>query len=88
VLSAAITSSVDEAKCVGCGICESVCAYGAIAVVETEEGRKAKVTGVKCKGCGTCGSSCIKKAVTMRHFTDEQLIAQERTAFVTEEVVS
>jgi len=88
VRSAAITSSVDEAKCVGCGICESVCPYGAIAVVETEEGRRARVTGVKCKGCGTCGSSCIKKAIEMHHFTDEQLIAQERAAFVIEEVVS
>jgi len=88
VLSAAITSWVDEAKCVGCGICESVCPYGAIEVVDTEEGRRARVTGVKCKGCGTCGSSCIKKAVTMHHFTDEQLIAQERAAFATEEVVS
>jgi heterodisulfide reductase subunit A len=89
VRSAAIISSVDEDKCVGCGICESVCSYGAIEVVETDEGRRARVTGVKCKGCGTCGSSCIKKAVTMRHFTDEQLIAEERAALAaTEEVVA
>ncbi len=88
VSSEAIISSVDEAICVGCGICESVCPYGAVEVVETEEGRRAKVTGVKCKGCGTCGSSCIKRAIKMHHFTDEQLIAQERTALVTEEVVS
>jgi len=91
VSSEAIISSVDEAVCVGCGICESVCSYGAIEVEETEEGRRAKVTGVKCKGCGTCGSSCIKRAIKMQHFTDDQLIAQERAAFVTEtetEVVS
>ena len=91
VSSEAIISSVDEAVCVGCGICESVCSYGAIEVEETEEGRSAKVTGVKCKGCGTCGSSCIKRAIKMQHFTDDQLIAQERAAFVTEtetEVVS
>ncbi len=88
VRSAAITSLVDEVKCVGCGICESVCPYGAIAVVETEEGRRARVTGVKCKGCGTCGSSCIKKAVTMHHFTNEQLLAQERAALAVDEVVS
>jgi heterodisulfide reductase subunit A len=89
VRSEAIISSVDEDKCVGCGICESLCSYGAIEVLETEEGRRAKVTGVKCKGCGTCGSSCIKRAIKMQHFTDDQLIAQERAAFVTErEVVS
>ncbi|MGB7532153.1 MAG: FAD-dependent oxidoreductase [Halobacteriota archaeon] len=73
-----ITAEVDETLCTGCGICESVCPYGAVEVVDTEEGRRARVTGVKCKGCGTCGSSCIKKAIKMHHFTDEQLIAQER----------
>jgi heterodisulfide reductase subunit A len=88
VRSEAIISSVDEAKCVGCGICESVCSNGAIEVVKTEEGRRARVTGVKCKGCGTCGSSCIRKAIKMYHFSDEQLIAQERAAFATQEVVS
>jgi len=66
-----ITAEVDETLCTGCGICESVCPYGAVEVVDTEEGRRARVTGVKCKGCGTCGSSCIKKAIKMHHFTDE-----------------
>ncbi|RCV65402.1 heterodisulfide reductase subunit A [Methanophagales archaeon] len=83
-----ITAEVDETLCCGCGICESVCPYGAIEVIETEEGRRARVTGVKCHGCGTCGSSCIKKAVKMHQFTDEQLIAQERAALATEKVVS
>jgi heterodisulfide reductase subunit A len=84
VHSEPIISSVNEELCVGCGICESVCPYGAIEVVETEEGGRARVTGVKCKGCGTCGSSCIKRAIKMYHFTDEQLMAQERAAVVTE----
>jgi len=83
-----ITAEVDETLCCGCGICASVCPYGAIDVVETEEGRRARVTGVKCHGCGTCGSSCIKKAVKMHQFTDAQLIAQERAALATKEVVS
>lgn len=83
-----ITAEVDETLCTGCGICESVCPYGAVEVVDTEEGRRARVTGVKCKGCGTCGSSCIKKAIKMHHFTDEQLIAQERAVLTAEEVVA
>jgi len=83
-----ITAEVDETLCTGCGICESVCPYGAVEVLDTEEGRRARVTGVKCKGCGTCGSSCIKKAIKMHHFTDEQLIAQERAVLTAEEVVA
>ena len=83
-----ITAEVDETLCCGCGICESVCPYGAIEVVDTEEGRRARVTSVKCHGCGTCGSSCIKKAVKMHQFTDAQLIAQERAALATKEVAS
>jgi heterodisulfide reductase subunit A len=76
---------VNEELCVGCGICESVCPYGAIEVVEVDEGKKrARVTGVKCKGCGTCGSSCVKRAIKMYHFSDDQLIAQERAAVTTE----
>ncbi|NQE06007.1 CoB--CoM heterodisulfide reductase iron-sulfur subunit A [ANME-1 cluster archaeon GoMg1] len=82
-----ITAEVDETLCTGCGICESVCPYGAVEVVDTEEGRRARVTGVKCKGCGTCGSSCIKKAIKMHHFTDEQLIAQERAVLTVEEIL-
>ncbi|RZN41634.1 MAG: CoB--CoM heterodisulfide reductase iron-sulfur subunit A family protein [Methanophagales archaeon ANME-1-THS] len=84
VRSEPITSAVNEELCVGCGICESVCPYGAIEVVEVDEGKKrARVTGVKCKGCGTCGSSCVKRAIKMYHFSDDQLIAQERAAVTT-----
>jgi heterodisulfide reductase subunit A len=69
-------SVVDEELCVGCGLCEAVCQFNAIQVEDTESGRSARVTSASCKGCGTCGASCPQQAITMKHFTDEQLLAQ------------
>jgi heterodisulfide reductase subunit A len=45
-------------------------------VVETEKGSKAETIAASCKGCGVCSASCTQKAVTVHHFTDEQLTAQ------------
>jgi len=73
----AITAIVDESLCSGCGTCVKICPYGAI---EKDEKGVARVTAVVCKGCGTCGASCPEKAITMRHFTDEQVIAQALAA--------
>ena len=69
-------SVVDEELCVGCGLCEAVCQFNAIQIEDTESGRSARVTSASCKGCGTCGASCPQHAITMKHFTDEQLLAQ------------
>jgi heterodisulfide reductase subunit A len=70
----ATISSVNEDKCTGCGTCEMVCAYSAVAVDTTEN--KAKVTEVLCKGCGTCSAACPEKAIDIAHFTDMQLLSQ------------
>jgi heterodisulfide reductase subunit A len=67
---------VDEEECSGCSLCELTCPFKAIRIEETERGRKAKVIAASCKGCGACGAGCPQKAITMRHFTDEQLLAQ------------
>jgi heterodisulfide reductase subunit A-like polyferredoxin/coenzyme F420-reducing hydrogenase delta subunit len=68
-----ITSSIDQEKCIGCELCIEICPYQAI---EKKEEGKPEVVKVLCKGCGTCGASCPKKAITMNHFTDDQLFAQ------------
>jgi len=73
----AITAIVDESLCSGCGTCVKICPYGAI---EKDEKGVARVTAVVCKGCGICGASCPEKAITMRHFTDEQVVAQALAA--------
>jgi heterodisulfide reductase subunit A len=29
-----------------------------------------------CKGCGICSAECPAKAITLKHYTDEQVAAQ------------
>jgi heterodisulfide reductase subunit A len=71
-------ASVERTKCVACGTCEAVCAYGAINVVEEEVRgevrRYAEVTGALCKGCGSCASSCRCGAVDVAGFTNGQIM--------------
>jgi len=76
----ALTSIVDEEQCIGCGLCEEICAYGAHYL---EEGKSHTIPAL-CRGCGACAAECPRRAITMQHFTDEQVLAQIK-AGLTEE---
>jgi heterodisulfide reductase subunit A len=67
---------VDEKSCMGCGQCVAVCAYDAIALLETRQGNKAMVNPVLCKGDGLCNASCPTGAIQLKHFTDDEILAQ------------
>ncbi len=79
----AITSVIDKEKCSQCTTCEWVCPFGAIRKVEREENvTEMQVIAASCKGCGACSSVCPEKAISMRNFTNEQLISQAKAALV------
>jgi heterodisulfide reductase subunit A len=73
-----IVSSVNEEKCIGCGLCESICPFSAIRLVFKNGVKKAETIPASCKGCGLCAASCPQEAITMGHFTNEELTAQIR----------
>jgi heterodisulfide reductase subunit A len=71
----AITSRIDGTACTKCGLCAPICPFGAII---WKKGEVAEVVEAACAGCGACGATCQFDAITMRHFTDDQLLAQVR----------
>jgi heterodisulfide reductase subunit A len=69
-------AGVNEKDCICCGACITACTYGAIEFYETQEGRKARVNPVLCKGDGLCNTMCPTAAISLKHFTDEELLSQ------------
>jgi heterodisulfide reductase subunit A len=71
-----IVADIDLDLCNSCGLCEKNCPYGAIQWVD----EKPQVIKALCKGCGLCAADCPKKAVTIIHYSDEQILAQVEAA--------
>ena len=49
-------------KCIGCGVCENTCPFGAISLKDA----KAVIDMEKCRFCGSCVDICGVKAITMQ----------------------
>lgn len=77
----AAISVVEEAQCIGCGTCITVCPYNAPALEEitvtAEEvsytAKKSRINPAACKGCGSCAAACPAGAITARHFSREEI---------------
>jgi heterodisulfide reductase subunit A len=82
VKTEAITAVVDKDLCVGCGLCEEICPYGAPKI---EEG-KSEIREILCRGCGTCAAECPSQAITMRHYKDYQVLAQVKALLMPKNV--
>ena len=67
-------AQVDPRLCSACGACEEVCQFQAIKV-NAEKG-EAQVEAAVCKGCGSCAATCRCGAITLKGFTDEQILAE------------
>jgi len=76
VVASGSVCDVADVDCVSCGACISVCSYGAIEFVDTPRGKKAKVNPVLCKGDGLCNAKCPTGAITLSHYTDDEVFRQ------------
>ncbi|MBN1133685.1 MAG: hydrogenase iron-sulfur subunit [Methanosarcinaceae archaeon] len=74
-----LSAHVDTEKCIGCKLCEEVCSFGCIKMVD----KKAVVDEISCRGCGACSAACPADAICMRNYTDEQILAQVRAVVET-----
>ena len=59
-----------------CGACITACTYGAIEFHDTRQGKKARVNPVLCKGDGLCNAKCPTGAISLKHYTDEEILRQ------------
>ena len=76
VTASGSVAEVKESDCISCGACITVCTYGAIEFYDSPAGRKARVNPVLCKGDGLCNTVCPTAAVSLKHFTDGDLLCQ------------
>jgi heterodisulfide reductase subunit A len=76
----AATARVNENLCSGCGVCVSVCAYGAPSLVEKDGKTVSRVNEALCKGCGNCAAACPSGAISHLGFRVEQTRAMLRAA--------
>jgi heterodisulfide reductase subunit A len=73
----AATAAVDETLCQGCGRCEEICVFHAPTL--SRDGRLIPVSSINealCKGCGVCAVACPTGAISIRHFTRQQILAE------------
>ena len=75
----AATAVVDKEKCTCCEVCVRVCPYGAITASRADK-IPAQITEAMCAGCGACAAECQFDAISIRHFDDDQYIAQIEAA--------
>jgi heterodisulfide reductase subunit A2 len=80
VVASGSVCEVNEASCVSCGACITACTYGAIEFHDTPRGKKATINAVLCKGDGLCNAKCPTGAVSLKHYTNDEVFGQIEAA--------
>ena len=78
ILVGGVIASVNPDRCAACLTCVRTCPYNIPRI--GEEGH-AVIEPAECHGCGVCVSECPGKAITLQHFTDEQINAKTDALF-------
>ena len=78
IMVGGVVAEVDPDKCAVCVTCVRTCPYHIPYI--GDEGH-AVIEAAECHGCGCCVSECPGKAIQLKHFTDEQLIAKTAALF-------
>ena len=70
-------AEIDSGKCVSCGVCQKICAFGAIQSSVDDE---FSVNSLKCEGCGYCARVCKAKAIAnYPRLTGEAMVSMIKT---------
>ncbi len=69
-----IRASIEEERCSGCRICNTMCPFNAISYDEAK--KVSVINSALCQGCGTCVAACPAGAISGNHYNDLQIMAQ------------
>jgi heterodisulfide reductase subunit A len=69
-----VVATIDEERCSGCRICNTLCPFNAIEYLVDKE--VSYINTALCKGCGTCVAACPAEAITGAHYNNEQIFAE------------
>ncbi len=78
IMVGGVVAEVDPDKCAVCVTCVRTCPYHIPYI--GEEGH-AVIEAAECHGCGCCVAECPGKAIQLKHFTDQQLVAKTAALF-------
>ena len=73
LLVGGVVSVVNPDRCVACLTCVRSCPFN---VPRINGDGVAEIEAAACQGCGICTGACPRKAITLQHYSDEQIISK------------